>query len=95
MKRLIAGVVVSASSILGVGAIAVPAAHACGGPCPPPPCEKKCPPPPPPLVCKPGWGGAGAVHPWGFGPPAPGGGVGDQNHCHYGPPGLGFFPPPV
>ena len=82
MRKLIVGVVVSATSIVGIGA-AMPAAHAwdcC--PCPPPP--------PPPTACdwRPGWGGAGAFHPPGV--VAPGGGVGDQNHCHSGPPGLGY-----
>jgi hypothetical protein len=83
MRRLIVALAVSASSIAGLGAAAMPAAHATG-------CEKDCPPPPPPCDWRPGFGGAGAVHPWGFGPPAPGAGTGDQNHCHSGPPGLGF-----
>jgi hypothetical protein len=78
MRRLVVGAVLSIGL---VGGMAAPAFA--GSQCypPPPQCDE----------LRPGWGGLGAVQ---LGDantnPPPGGGAGDQNHCHTGPPGQGF-----
>jgi len=85
MKRLLMGAVVAGAITLGVAAPA-----GAGSVCPPTPCDYNCPPPPPPENCTPGWGGEGGPK-GGYaasGVEIPGGGAGDQNHTHCGPPGL-------
>jgi hypothetical protein len=91
MKRLLMSAVVAGAITLGVAAPAG-AGYICPPP-PPPPCDHYCPPPPPPPPppedCTPGWGGEGGPK-GGYaasGVEIPGGGAGDQNHTHCGPPG--------
>ena len=80
MRRLIKAAVVSA--VLGAATVGS-AGPALAWVCPPPP--PQC------TEWRPGWGGLGAVHsPEANAYGVPGGGAGDQNHCHSGPPGLGL-----
>jgi len=77
MKRFVVASLIAGTSIVGLAGPAF-----AGGTCQQPP-PKEC-------DWRPGWGGAGAVHSPEADGLAPGGGTGDQNHCHSGPPGLGF-----
>jgi hypothetical protein len=78
LRKLLVGALVSTAAVVGLSAPAM--------------AEKDHPKPPPNgVVCWPGWGGQGgpkgpfAVF---LGAGIPGGGTGDQNHTHCGPPGL-------
>ena len=81
MKRVSKALLLSSVAVAAVAGTAAPAFA--GNYCPSPP----------PVQCdwRPGWGGLGAVHsPEADAFGVPGGGAGDQNHCHSGPPGQGL-----
>jgi hypothetical protein len=80
MKRVSKALLLSSAVVAAVAGTAAPAFA--GDYCPPPPVQ---------CEWRPGWGGLGAVHsPEADAYGVPGGGAGDQNHCHSGPPGLGL-----